>query len=158
MHPDVEGVDFRLGFRWLVATLVTVMVVVVIVFVMVVVRVVVGRFFIGLLRVLVSGILIMVMMMAMMVLVQMLFFVMLVGLFRVLKTGTLIVMVVTMVVVMLVEVAPGKCRQGHPQHHQEQSEGDVNSDIFRARFLLLDGDGASPPHLGVIHPREFPKK
>lgn len=147
MHPDVEGVDFRLGFRRSVVILVVVVIVMV---------VMMGGFLVGLLRVLESGTFIMmvVMVMTVVVLVQMLIFVMFVGLFRVLKTGTLIVVVVTMVV-MLVEVAPGKRRQRHPQHHQEQSEGDVNPDVFRVRFLL-DGDGASPPHLGVIHPRGFP--
>lgn len=61
-------------------------------------------------------------------------------------------MVVMTMVVVLVQVPPGHRRQGHPQHHQEQPEGDVNPDVFRVRFLWLDGDdGASPPHLGVIH-------
>lgn len=70
-------------------------------------------------------------------------------------------MMVMVVVVMLVEVPPGHRRQRHPQHHQEQPEGDVNPDVrFRVRFVLLDGDdGASPPHLGVIHrPVESPEK
>lgn len=147
MHPDVEGVDFRLGF----CRFVTMMVVVVVVMVVTVVIIMSG-FLVGLLRVLKTGTFIMMVMMMMVVLVQMLIFVHFVGLFRVLKTGTLIVVVVmVIVVIMVVQVPPGECRQGHPQHHQEQSEGDVNPDIFRVRFLADGGDGASPPHLGVIH-------
>lgn len=88
----------------------------------------------------------------MVVVVQMFFFVLLVGLFRVLKTGILIVVVMVVVpVVMVVQMSPGQRREGHPQHHQEQPEGNVDPGVFRFR-LLLDGDGASPPHLGVIHP------
>lgn len=153
MNPDVEGVNFRLGFRRFV-TVIVMMVVAVVVVVMVVsmvVVVIIGGFLVGLLRVLKTGTFIMMMMMVVIVLVQMLLFVHFVGLFRVLKTGTLIVVVMMMIVV-IVQVSPGERRQGHPQHHQEQPEGDVNPDIFRVRFLWLDGnDGASPPHLGVIH-------
>lgn len=154
MNPDVEGVNFRLGFRSFV-TVIVMMVVAVVVVVMVVSMVVVvvmmGGLFVGLLRVLKTGTFIMMMMMVVIVLVQMLLFVHFVGLFRVLKTGTLIVVVMMMIVV-IVQVSPGERRQGHPQHHQEQPKGDVNPDIFRVRFLWLDGnDGASPPHLGVIH-------
>lgn len=155
MNPDVEGVNFRLGFRRFV-TVIVMMVVAVVVVVMVVSMVVVvvmmGGLFVGLLRVLKTGtFMMMMMMMVVIVLVQMLLFVDFVGLFRVLKTGTLIVVVMMMIVV-IVQVSPGERRQGHPQHHQEQPEGDVYPDIFRVRFLWLDGnDGASPPHLGVIH-------
>lgn len=127
------------------------MMVVVVVIVMVVsVVMMVSGFLVGLLRVLKTGTFIMMVMM-MIVLVQMLIFIHFVGLFRVLKTGTLIVVVVMVIVVMVVQVPPGERRQGHPQHHQEQSEGDVNPDIFRVRFLADGDDGASPPHLGVIH-------
>lgn len=144
MYPDVEGVDFRLGFCRFVTVLVMMVVVVVSVMVMMM------GFLVGLWRVLKTGTFIMMVMM-MIVVVQMLIFVHFVGLFRVLKTGTLIVVVMMVIVVMVVQVPPGERRQGHPQHHQEQSEGDVNPDIFRVRFLADGGDGASPPHLSVIH-------
>lgn len=160
MYPDVEGVDFRLGgFRRFVTVIVmVVMVMAMVVMVVMVVSVVVmmmmvSGFLVGLLRVLKTGTFIMMVMMVVVVLVQMLIFIHFVGLFRVLKTGTLIVVVMMsmVIVVMVVQVPPGERRQGHPQHHQEQSEGNVNPDIFRVRFLAYGGDGASPPHLGVIH-------